>query len=200
MADKKVPIELIKELRSRTGAGIMDCKKALLETDNDVEKAIEYLRKKGIAKAAKKSAREANEGLIGSYVHFNGKLGVLVEVNCETDFVARTEDFKQLVNDIAVHIAAMKPSYVSIEDIPEDVLNKEKDIYREQLKNSGKPENIIEKIIEGKLNKFYEENCLLEQEYIHDENKKVKDHIKEYIAKLGENIVVRRFALFTIGE
>ncbi len=200
MADKKVPIELIKELRARTGAGIMDCKKALLETDNDVEKAIEYLRKKGIAKAAKKSAREANEGLIGSYVHFNGKLGVLVEVNCETDFVARTEDFKQLVNDIAVHIAAMKPSYVSIDDVPENVLNKEKDIYREQLKNSGKPENIIEKIIEGKLNKFYEENCLLEQEYIHDENKKVKDHIKEYIAKLGENIVVRRFALFTIGE
>ncbi len=200
MADKKVPVELVKELRDRTGAGIMDCKKALLETDNDVEKAIEFLRKKGIAKAAKKASREAKEGIIESYIHFNGQLGVLVEVNCETDFVARTDDFKELAKNIAMHIAAMKPLYVSPEDVPAEIIEKEKNIYREQMKDSGKPDNIIEKILDGKINKYYSEVCLLEQEYVKDDKKKVKDLVKEYIAKLGENIVIKRFALFVLGE
>ena len=200
MAEKKIPVELVKELRDRTGAGIMACKKALIETDGDVEKAVEHLRKKGIAKADKKASREAKEGIIESYIHFNGQLGVLIEVNCETDFVARTDDFKELAKSLAMHIAAMKPQYVSPEDVPEDVIAKEKDIYREQMKNSGKPDNIIEKILEGKINKFYSEVCLLDQEYVKDDSKKAKDFIKEYIAKLGENIVVKRFALFVLGE
>ena len=189
---------MVKELREKTGAGIMDCKRALEEANGDMEKAIEILKKKGIAKAEKKASRVAKEGLIGSYVHMGGKIGVLVEVNCETDFVARTDEFKQLVKDIAMQIAAMKPLYVSPEDIPEEVLEKEKAIYREQA--AGKPEHVVERIVEGKLKKFYEEVCLLEQPFIRDDSKKIRDLIQEAIAKLGENIKVSRFVRFEVGE
>ena len=176
----------------------MDCKRALEEANGDMEKAIEILKKKGMAKAEKKATRVAKEGLIGSYVHMGGKIGVLVEVNCETDFVARTDEFKQLVKDIAMQIAAMRPLYVSPEEIPEEVLEREKAIYREQA--AGKPQHVVERIVEGKLKKFYEEVCLLEQPFIRDDSKKIKDLIKEAIAKLGENIKVSRFVRFEVGE
>ncbi|ANQ53706.1 elongation factor Ts [Thermosipho sp. 1070] len=192
--------KLVKELRDRTGAGMMECKKALEESNGDIEKAIEVLRKRGIAKAAKKASRETGEGIIASYVHFNKRIGVLVELNCETDFVARTEEFQELGNKIAMHIAAMSPRWVKREEVPQEVIEKEKDIYREQLKDSGKPENVIERIIEGKLNKFFEENCLYEQKFAFDEEKTVEDMIKEAIAKIGENIKVSRFVKFTVGE
>ena len=195
-----ITTEMIKELRAKTQAGIMDCKKALLESEGDIEKAVEILRKKGLAQAAKKAGRETREGLVSSYIHSNGKMGVLIEVNCETDFVARTEEFQKLVQELAMQVAASQPQYVSIESVPTEIIEKEKEIYREQLRESGKPEQVIEKIIEGKLKKFYEENVLLEQEYIRDEDKKVKDLIAETVAKLGENIQVRRFARFAIGE
>ncbi|MBT1247082.1 MULTISPECIES: translation elongation factor Ts [unclassified Thermosipho (in: thermotogales)] len=195
-----ISAKLVKELRDRTGAGMMECKKALEETNGDIEKAIEVLRKRGIAKAAKKASRETGEGIIASYVHFNKRIGVLVELNCETDFVARTEEFQELGNKIAMHIAAMSPRWVKREEVPQEVIEKEKDIYREQLKDSGKPENVIERIIEGKLNKFFEENCLYEQKFAFDEEKTVEDMIKEAIAKIGENIKVSRFVKFTVGE
>ncbi len=191
--------EMVKELREKTGAGLMDCKKALSDSNGDMEKAFDILRQKGLATAAKKSSRTASEGLIGSYIHMD-KIGVLVEVNCETDFVARTDDFKELVKDIAMHIAAANPSYVSREDVPADVVEREKDIYRAQVAN--KPANIAEKIVEGKLEKFFGETCLLEQVFIKDpeQKKRVKDLVTEKIAKLGENIVIRRFARFQLGE
>lgn len=192
-------IDLIKELRARTGAGIADCKKALEEANQDIEKAIEILRVKGLAKAVKKSGRVTNEGIIASYIHPGAQLGVLVEVNCETDFVARTEEFKQLANDIALQIAASSPEFVSREDVPQEVIEKEKEIYRKQLEEEGKPANVIEKIIEGKIENFFKERCLLEQEYLKDESKTIEDLIKEYIAKFGENITVRRFARFKVG-
>ncbi|ONN27329.1 elongation factor Ts [Thermosipho affectus] len=195
-----ISAKLVKELRDRTGAGMMECKKALEEANGDIEKAIEVLRKRGIAKAAKKASRETGEGIIASYVHFNKRIGVLVELNCETDFVARTEEFQELGNKIAMHIAAMSPRWVKREEVPQEVIEKEKDIYREQLKDSGKPENVIERIIEGKLNKFFEENCLYEQKFAFDEEKTVEDMIKEAIAKIGENIKVSRFVKFTVGE
>ncbi|APT72152.1 elongation factor Ts [Thermosipho sp. 1063] len=195
-----ISAKLVKELRDRTGAGMMECKKALEESNGDIEKAIEVLRKRGIAKAAKKASRETGEGIIASYVHFNKRIGVLVELNCETDFVARTEEFQELGNKIAMHIAAMSPRWVKREEVPQEVIEKEKDIYREQLKDSGKPENVIERIIEGKLNKFFEENCLYEQKFAFDEEKTVEDMIKEAIAKIGENIKVSRFVKFTVGE
>ncbi|MBO8139538.1 MAG: translation elongation factor Ts [Thermosipho sp. (in: Bacteria)] len=195
-----ISAQQVKELRDRTGAGMMDCKRALEEANGDIDLAIEILRKKGIAKAAKKASRETGDGIIASYVHFNKKIGVLVELNCETDFVARTEEFQELGNKIAMHIAAMSPRWVKREDVPEDVVEKEKEIYREQLKDSGKPEHVVEKIIEGKLNKFYEENCLYEQKFAFDEEKTVEELIKEAIAKIGENIQVSRFIKYVVGE
>ena len=196
----KIDAEKIKALRKSTGAGFLDCKKALEENGGDIEKATEFLRKKGIASAVKKMSREAKEGIVESYIHPGAQLGVMVEVNCETDFVARTAEFKQLAHEIAMHIAIAAPQYVKREDVPEDVLNKEKEIYTEQMKNSGKPENVIEKIVEGKINKFYKEICLLEQEYARDNSVSIHDLVKSFIAKLGENITIRRFARFKIGE
>ncbi len=196
----EVTIEQIKELREKTGAGVNDCKKALEETKGDMEKAVDYLREKGIASAAKKSIRTAKEGVIYAYIHSNEKLGVLLELNCETDFVARTEDFKEIAKDIAMQIAAMNPSYIKREDIPQEVIEKEKEIYRAQLKDSKKPEQVIEKIINGKLEKYYTEVCLLEQPFIKDDKKNIDVLIKEKISKLGENIIVKRFARFIVGE
>ncbi len=196
----EISAKVVKELRDKTGAGFMDCKKALQEANGDIEKAIDILKKKGIAKAAKKASRTASDGLIASYIHHGGKIGVLVEVNCETDFVAKTDDFKTLVNEIAMQIAAANPLYVKREDIPEDVLQREKEIYKAQALESGKPEKIVDKIVEGKIQKYYKEVCLLEQPYIRDDEKTVQDLINEAIAKLGENIVVRRFVRFVLGE
>lgn len=194
-----VTAEMVKELREKTGAGLMDCKRVLAESKGDMEKAVDLLRQKGLATAAKKSGRAASQGLIGSYIHMD-KLGVMVEVNCETDFVARTDDFRELVRDVAMHIAAANPTYVSREQVPQDVLEREKEIYRAQVAN--KPPQVVEKIIEGKLEKFYSDTCLLEQVFIKDPEgkKKIKDLITEKIAKIGENIVVRRFARFQLGE
>ncbi|MDP2167374.1 MAG: translation elongation factor Ts [Thermodesulfovibrionales bacterium] len=190
---------MVKELREKTGAGMMDCKKALSESGGDAEKAIGVLRKKGLATAFKKSGRQASEGLIGYYIHMD-KIGVMVEVNCETDFVARTDDFRALAKDIAMHIAAANPVYVLREDVPQDVMDKEKEIYRAQVQ--GKPENVIEKIVEGKLEKYYSDACLLEQVFVKDpeQKQKIKDLITEKVAKVGENIIVRRFVRFQLGE
>ncbi|MEN3045001.1 MAG: translation elongation factor Ts [Candidatus Hydrothermales bacterium] len=196
----EINLELIKELRERTGAGIMDCKKALIESDGDIEKAIEILRKIGIAKAEKKLDREAKEGIIEAYIHPGSKLGVLVELNCETDFVAKNEEFIRLAREIAMQIAAMSPIAVKRENIPQDIIERERKIYYEQAKESGKPENIIQKIVDGKMENFYKEKCLLEQSYIRDPSITVGDLIKQYITKFGENIVVKRFARFRIGE
>uniref|UniRef100_A0A7C5RJ76 Elongation factor Ts n=1 Tax=Fervidobacterium thailandense TaxID=1008305 RepID=A0A7C5RJ76_9BACT len=196
----EISAQMVKELRERTGAGMMDCKSALMEANGDMEKAIEILRKKGLAKAAKKAGRETKEGLIISYVHHNGKLGVLVELNCETDFVARTDEFKELGNKIAMHIAAMAPKWVKREDVPSEIIEKEKEIYREQLKDSGKPAHVIEKIIEGKLESFFQENCLLEQKYALDQTITIKEMIQQAIAKIGENIQVSRFVRLMVGE
>lgn len=190
----------VKELRNRTGAGMMDCKKALEETGGDMEKAIEYLRMKGLAAAAKKAGRVAKEGLVEAYIHGGGRIGVLIEVNCETDFVARTEDFRSLVHDLAMQVAAARPRYVRREDVPEEVVEKEKNILRAQALNEGKPEKVVDKIVAGRLEKFYQETCLLEQPFIKDMDRTVKDLIVEKIAKLGENIEVRRFVRFEVGE
>ena len=194
-----ISAELVKELREKTGVGMMECKKALTETNGDCDKALDLLRQKGLATAQKKAGRTASEGLIESYIHM-GKIGTLVEVNCETDFVARTDDFKELARDIAMHIAATNPLYLSREDVPQDVLEHEKEIYRSQVTN--KPPQVVEKIIEGKLEKFYTDMCLLEQIFVKDadQKKKVKDIVTDKIAKLGENIIVRRFARFQLGE
>jgi len=195
----EVTSAMIKELRDKTQAGMMDCKKALVETGGDMDKAVEYLRIKGLASADKKMGREVSEGVVASYIHNNNKLGVLVELKTVTDFVARNEDFQELGRDLAMQIAAANPFYVSIEDIPADVIEKEKEIYREQMKDSGKPENVIEKIVEGKLQKYYSEVCLLEQEFIKDGSVKIKDLIKEKIAIFGENIEIGKFSRFQIG-
>ena len=194
-----VTADKVKELREKTGAGMMDCKKALSESGGDMEKAIDMLRQKGLATAAKKASRAASEGLVGSYIHMD-KLGVLVELNCETDFVAKTDDFRELVKDIAMHIAAANPTYVSREEVSTDVIEREKEIYRAQVTN--KPPQVVEKIIEGKLDKFFGDACLLDQVFIKDPEgkQKIKDLITEKIAKLGENIVLRRFARFQLGE
>jgi len=194
-----ITAEMVKELREKTGAGLMDCKRVLSDSSGDMEKAIDMLRQKGLATAAKKSARSASEGLIGSYIHMD-KIGVMVEVNCETDFVARTDDFRGLVKDIAMHIAAANPAYVSREDVPGEVIGREKDIYRAQVAN--KPPQVVEKILEGKLEKFYTDTCLLDQIFIKDPEgkQKIKDLVTERIAKLGENIVFRRFARFQLGD
>ncbi len=197
----EITASLVKKLRDETGAGMMDCKKALVEAEGDLEKAKEILRKKGIDAASKKAGRATSNGRIESYIHMEGKIGVLIEVGCETDFVARTDDFKQLARNLAMQVAAMKPIYVSRESVPQDVIDKEKEIYKAQIP-PGKPEQVIERILDGKLEKFYEENCLLEQVYIRDEEgkMKVKDYIAETIAKLGENIVVKRFTRYELGE
>ncbi len=195
-----ITAQMVKELREKTGAGMMACKKALIETDGDMDKAIDKLREMGLASAKKKASREANEGKVVSYIHAGGKIGVLVEVNCETDFVANTDDFNNLCKDIAMQIAASEPLYVAKEDVPQDVIEKEKNIQKEQLRQQGKPENMLDKIAEGKINKYFEEVCLLEQPFIKDGSVKIKNLIESAIAKLGENIVVRRFARFKIGE
>jgi len=190
----------VKELRDRTGSGMMDCKVALAETGGDVEKAIDYLREKGLAKAAKKSARTASDGRIFHYVHNNFKVGALLELNSETDFVAKTDEFNLLGHEIAMHITAANPLYLRPEDVPAEDLEREKAIYRQQLLDEGKPADKLEMIIEGKIKKFYETTCLLEQSYIRDPDKKIKDLLVELIAKIGENIVIRRFSRFMIGE
>jgi elongation factor Ts len=190
----------VKELRGRTGVGIMDCKAALAEAKGDVAEAEKILRKKGLSKAAKKAGRSTGEGVVGSYIHAGGKIGVLVEVNCETDFVARTEQFQGLVKDIAMHVAASSPRYVSREEVSEADLEGEKEIYRAQAAREGKPEKIVEKIVEGRMNKFYEEVCLLEQPFVKDPDRKVQDLVTEMVATLGENIQVSRFARFALGE
>jgi elongation factor Ts len=189
----------VKELREQTGAGMMDCKKALTEAEGSIDRARDILRQKGLAMASKKTGREASEGLISSYIHMN-KIGVLVEVNCETDFVAKTEEFKNFVKDIAMHIAAAHPVYVTREDIPQEVIEKEKNIYAAQITN--KPANIIDKIVQGKLEKFYEDTCLLDQTFVKDpeQKKKIKDLVVESIAQLGENIILKRFVRFQLGE
>jgi len=191
---------LVKELREKTGAGILDCQKALVESGNDIEKAIEHLRQKGLAAAQKKAGRETNEGLIAAYVHPGNRIGVLVEVNCETDFVARNEEFQSLVKDIALQVAASSPSFVKREDVPTRILEKEQSIYQAQAKEMGKPAGAWPKIIEGKLEKFYQESCLLEQVFIKDPTVTVKDLLAQKIAKIGENITIRRFTRYQLGQ
>ncbi len=190
----------VKELRDRTGAGFLDCRAALTEANGDLEQAIQILRKKGQAAAEKKSRREATEGLVGSYIHAGGKIGVIVEVNCETDFVARTEEFQRLCHDLAMHIAALDPRFLRREDLTSEILEREREIYREQAKSSGKPDEVIDKIVSGKMEKFYEETCLYEQHFIKDESLTVRELIGQAIAKLKENISVRRFVRFKVGE
>ena len=190
----------VKELREKTGAGMMDCKKALIEANGDIEKAIDNLRKSGTAKAAKKSSRSAKEGLIYSYIHHGGRLGVLLDIGCETDFVAKTDKFVDLARNVSMQIAATNPISVNREDVPEDVIDREKDIYTEQAKTTGKPDNVIEKIVDGKLEKYFQESCLMEQIYIKDSDKKIKDLVTAIIATLGENITINRFSRFAVGE
>ena len=195
-----IDAKLVKILREKTGAGMMDCKRALEETKGDLEKAVDHLRKTGIAKAEKKGTRETKEGLVYSYIHAGGRLGALVEVNCETDFVAKTDGFQELVHNLSMQIAATNPQALDRESLTEDVVAREKNIYAEQAQSSGKPANIIEKMVEGRINKFYQEVCLMEQTYIKNPDKKVKDLITESIASLGENISINRYIRFAIGE
>ncbi len=194
----EVNAALVKKLRDKTGIGMMICKKALLATGGDTEKAVEYLRKKGLDAAVKRSGRKTGEGLVQSYIHVTGKIGVLVEINCESDFVARGDDFRELVENICMHVAATDPIAVSADEVPPDVVEKEKEIYREQVKN--KPPEVLDKIVAGKLKKFYAERCLLEQPYVKNTDQTVGELIKEVIAKLGENITVRRFVRYELGE
>jgi elongation factor Ts len=196
---KEIPAKLVAELRARTGAGMMDCKSALAETGGDIEKAIDLLRKTGAAKADKRAGRAASEGLIEAYVHFNGKVGVLVELNCETDFVARTEDFRRLAKDLALHIASAAPLAVRVEDLPTDVVAREREIYLAQLADEKKPDTVKQKIVEGRLKKFFEERVLLEQRFVKDDQRTVGDLVKELSGKTGENVQVRRFARLELG-
>jgi len=191
---------MVKELRERTGCGMMDCKNALVEAGGDLEKAIEVLRSKGLAKAAKKAGRVASEGLVEAYIHLGGRIGVLVEVNCETDFVAKTNEFKQLCRDIAMQIAAARPEFVSRDEVSPEIIEREKRILRQQALNEGKPEKVIEKMVEGRMEKYFKESCLLEQVFIKDQDKTIQEVVNEYIVRLGENITVRRFARFEVGE
>jgi elongation factor Ts len=192
--------QLVKELRDRTGAGFADCRAALVEAAGDIEQAINVLRKKGQAAAAKKAQRATSEGLVSCYIHAGGKIGVLVEINCESDFVARTDDFQRLCHDVAMHIAALDPRFLRREDVTQETLDRERDIYKDQAKQTGKPENVIEKIVNGKMEKFYEENCLYEQHFIKDEGTTVKELVDQAISKVGENIAIRRFSRFKVGE
>ncbi len=195
-----ISAQAVKELRDRTGLGMMDCKKALVENNGDMEKSIDWLRKKGMAKTTKLAGRIASEGTVTAYVHGGGKIGVLVELNCETDFTARNDQFQELAKDIAMHIAATNPRFLSREEVTQDVLDKEREIAREQARASGKPEQILDKIAEGKLNKFYEENCLLEQKFVKDTGKSVQDIITAKVSAIGEKITVRRFTRYMVGE
>jgi elongation factor Ts len=196
----EVNAAVVKELRAKTGAGIMDCKKALAESGGTMEKAVEYLRQKGLAAAAKKATQVASEGAVGAYIHPGGKIGVLVELNCQTDFVARTTDFQALLKDIAMQIAAANPRFVRPEDVPAEEIEKERDIYRRQALESGKPEKVVDRIVEGKMERFYSEVCLLEQSFIKDPDQKVSDILTEAVSRLGENIQVRRFTRYHLGE
>jgi elongation factor Ts len=194
-----ISAEKVKELREKTGVGFMECKSALQESNGDIEAAVTILRKRGLASLAKKSGRETKDGLIGAYIH-NGKIGVMVEVNCETDFVARNPDFQALVKDLAMHIAASDPRFISKEDVTEDVLTSEREIYKEQARATGKPENVLDKIVDGRMSKYYSEACLLEQPFVKDPSLSVRDHIASHIQKIGENIQVRRFVRYRLGE
>jgi elongation factor Ts len=195
-----ISAEMVKQLREKTGAGIMDCKQALSECDIDIDKAVDFLRKKGLATAAKRAGRAMTEGIIHSYIHMGGKLGVLVEIGCETDFVAKNEDFQEFAKNISMHIAATNPLGIKAEDVPEEVIKKEREIYHAQALEMGKPENMIDKIAEGKLNKFIKESCLLNQAYVRDPKISIADLLNELIAKIGENITIKRFARFQTGE
>jgi elongation factor Ts len=195
-----ISAEMVKQLREKTGAGIMDCKEALTECKGDIDTSVDFLRKKGMATAEKRAGRAMTEGIIESYIHTGGKLGVLVEINCETDFVAKNDDFKEFARNLAMHIAATNPVGISQEDVSEDVINKEREIYRAQALEMGKPENLVDKIAEGKLNKFFKDNCLLNQDYVRDPNITITDLLNELIAKIGENLFVKRFVRFQIGE
>ena len=196
----QISAAMVKELREATGSGIMDCKRVLAEAEGDMEQAIDLLRKKGLAKAAKRAGRSTSEGIIYSYIHTGAKLGVLVEVNCESDFVAKTENFQQFVKNIAMHIAAANPMGLNPEDVDSAVVEKEKEIFRAQMLEEGKPENMIDKIVEGKVEKFYKEVCLISQQYVKDPQQTITDVLKETISKIGENIQIKRFARFHIGE
>ena len=196
----EVSANMVKELREKTGAGMMDCKKALSETGGDFQKALDYLRQKGLATAAKRAGRVASEGRVGSYIHAGGKIGVMVEVNCETDFVAKTDDFQAFAKDIAMHIAASSPSYIRREEVTVEVLAREKEIYRAQARDAKKPEKVIDKIVEGKLEKFYGETCLLEQPFVKDPDLTIQDLLNGLIGKLGEKIEIRRFTRYQVGE
>ncbi|MGC9349658.1 MAG: translation elongation factor Ts [Anaerolineae bacterium] len=191
---------MVKELREATSAGILDCRKALEATGGDFDKAVDHLREKGLAQAAKRMDREAEDGLIHAYIHGGGRVGVLVEVNCETDFVARTDEFQGFVNDVALQIAAMSPLYISRDDVPEEVAEHERELYRSQALDEGKPEHIVERIIEGRMEKYYQQVCLLEQEFIRDDEQTVEELLKEQINTTGENIIIRRFARYELGE
>ena len=191
---------MVKQLREKTGVGIMDCKEALSQSDGDIDKAVDFLRKKGLATAQKRAGRTMSEGLIQSYIHMGGKLGVLVEINCETDFVAKNDDFKEFSKNIAMHIAASNPVGIASDDVPEAIINKEKEIYRAQVLEMGKPENVADKIVEGKLNKFYKDNCLLNQAYVRDPDVTISDLLNDMITKMGENITIKRFVRFQIGN
>jgi elongation factor Ts len=195
-----ISAKLVKELRDKTGAGMMDCKKALTETNGDLQKAVDYLRKKGMQSASSKFGRKASNGLIASYIHLDGKVGVLLEINCETDFVAKTPEFNELAKNITLQVAAANPKYVKREDVPEEIINKEKEVYFGQVENLNKPQKVLDNIVEGKLNKYFKEICLLEQEYIRDSEKTVNQLVLETIAKLKENIIVRRFIRYQLGE
>lgn len=196
----EVTSALVKDLRERTGAGMMDCKKALVESNGDMDKAIAYLREKGLAAAAKKAGRIAAEGMVESYIHMGGKIGVLVEVNCETDFVAKTEQFKGFCHDVAMHIAAANPLFVNKEEVPMDALNKEKEIFRAQALNEGKPEKIVDRMVEGRIEKYYKEVCLMEQPFVKDPDKTIKDLVSEATVAIGEKISIRRFTRYERGE
>ena len=196
----EISASMVKQLREKTGAGIMDCKEALSECESDMDKAIDFLRTKGLATAQKRAGRSTAEGLIQAYIHTGGNIGVLVEIDCETDFVAKNDDFKEFAKNMAMHIAAANPVGVSPEDVPQDIIEREKDIYRAQARELKKPEKMIDKIAEGKLNKFYKENCLLLQPYVRDPNVSIQDVLNDLIAKIGENITIKRFARFQIGE
>jgi len=191
---------MVKQLREQTGAGIMDCKEALSECSGDVSKAVDFLRKKGLATAAKRAGRATTEGIVESYIHMDSKLGVLVEINCETDFVAKNDDFKEFAKNIAMHITATNPVSIRQEDVPEEAIDKEKEIYRGQVLEMGKPEKIVDKIVEGKVKKYFKDNCLMNQAYVRDPNITIEDLLNETVAKIGENIIIKRFARFKIGE
>lgn len=195
-----ISASLVKELRDKTGAGFMDCKEALAECEGDTEKAVDYLRKKGLSAAAKRLGKEASEGIVGSYIHMGGKIGVIIEVNCETDFVARTDDFQELVTDLAMQVAAARPQYTRRDEVPAEIIEKERSIYHAQAQESGKPENVLDRIVDGKIEKYFQQVCLEEQEFIRESGTTVSDRVKSVAGKLGENVRINRFARFEIGE